>query len=143
MATDVYNLLTWVMADGSSCEPEHSPTGEAVTMEAVTFPPHKSEASPLPVDTSSLASMEEVEACLECLPANVSPIATACSSSSASPSVDPTELRANANLAANHMLHVKRSTDLKRQCVIWELGLLMHQSEVDEAASIKKAKVLH
>ena len=41
------------------------------------------------------------------------------------------------------MLHVKRSTDLRRQCVIWELGLLMHQSEVNEAASIEKAKVVH
>ena len=38
---------------------------------------------------------------------------------------------------------MKRSTDLKRQYVIWELGLLMHQSEVNEAASIEKAKVIH
>ena len=125
------------MADGSRHELEHSPTGKAITVEAVTFPPHKSEASPLLVDTSSQASMEEVEASLKCLPANVSPIATACSSSSASPSADPTELRANANVAADHMLHVER------QCVIWELGLLMHQSEVNEAASIKKAEVVH
>ena len=80
---------------------------------------------------------------LECLPANVSPITTACSSSSDSPSADPTELQANDNMAADHMLHVKRSTDLKRQCVIWELGLLMHQSEVNEAASIEKVKVIH
>ena len=41
------------------------------------------------------------------------------------------------------MLCMKRSTDLKRQQVIWELGLLLHQSEVEEAASIKKAKVIH
>ena len=41
------------------------------------------------------------------------------------------------------MFHVKRSTDLKRQWVIWELGLLLHQSEVYEAMSIKKAKVIH
>ena len=41
------------------------------------------------------------------------------------------------------MLHMKRSKDLKRQCGIWELGLLLHQSEVDEAASTKKAKVIH
>ena len=64
--------------------------------------------------------MEEVEASLKCLPANISPIAATCSSGSTSPSVDLTELQANANMAANHMLHVKRSTDLKRQCVIWE-----------------------
>ena len=112
-------------------------------MEAVTFPPHKSEYSPPLVETSSQASMEEVEASLECLPTNISPITATCSSSSTSPSVDPTELQANAYLAINHMLHVKRSTDLRRQCVIWELGLLLHQSEVDEALSIKKATVIH
>ena len=36
--------------------------------------------------------MEEAEASLEGLPANVSPIIATCSSRSASPSVDPTEL---------------------------------------------------
>ena len=46
-------------------------------------------------------------------------------------------------MAADHLFHVKRSTDLKRQWVIWELGLLLCQSEVDEAASVEKAKVLH
>ena len=92
MATEVDNLLTWAMADKSSHKSEHSPTGKAITVEAVTFLPHKSEASPLPVDTSSQASMEEVEASLKCLPTSVYPIATACSSSSASPSADPTEL---------------------------------------------------
>ena len=46
-------------------------------------------------------------------------------------------------MAADHMLHMKRSTDLKRQWVIWELGLLLCQSEVDEATSVKKAKVIH
>ena len=92
MATEVDNLLTQVMADKSSCESEHSPTGKATTVEAVTFPPHKSEASPLLVNTSSQTSMEEVEASLKCFPANVFPIATACSSSTTSPSVDPKEL---------------------------------------------------
>ena len=46
-------------------------------------------------------------------------------------------------MATDHMLHVKRSTDLKRQWVIWELGLLLYQSEVNEAASVEKAKVVH
>ena len=64
MATEVDNLLTQVIADESSHESEHSPTGKAITLEAVTLPPHKSEASPLPVNTSSQASMEEVEASL-------------------------------------------------------------------------------
>ena len=87
--------------------------------------------------------MEETEASLEGLPANVSPIAAGCSSSSASPSVDPTEFRIDANMATDHMLHVKRSTDLKRQWVIWKLGLLLHQCEVEEAASVEKTKVVH
>ena len=101
--------------DKSSHESEHSPVGKAATVEAVTSPLHKSEALPLPVDTSSQASMEEVEASLKGIPANISPIAATYSSSSTSPSVDPTELQTNVNLAANHMLCVKRSTDLKRQ----------------------------
>ena len=41
------------------------------------------------------------------------------------------------------MLSVKRSTDLKRQWVIWELGVLLHQNEAKEAAANEKAKVLH
>ena len=41
------------------------------------------------------------------------------------------------------MLSVKRSTDLKRQQVIWELGLLLCQNEAEEAVSIEKAKVVH
>ena len=140
---EVNDLLTQVMADKSSHESEHSPVGKAATVEAVMSPPHKSEASPLLVNTSSQASMEESEASLEGLPANVSPIITAHSSSNASPSVDPTELQTNANMATDHMLHMKRFTDLKRQWVIWELGLLLHQSEVEEGAFIKKAKVIH
>ena len=41
------------------------------------------------------------------------------------------------------MLHMKRSTDIKKQWVIWELGLLLCQSEVKEAASVAKAKAVH
>ena len=92
IAAEVNDLLTQVMADESSCKLEHSPIGKATTVETITSPPHKSEASPLLVDTSSQVSMEEAEASLEGLPANVSPITAICSSGSASPSVDPVEL---------------------------------------------------
>ena len=143
IVAEVDDLLTQVMADESSHKLEHSPIGKAATVEAVTFPPCKPEAPPLLVNTSSQASVEEAEASLEGLPSNVSPITTAYSSSSASPSVDPTELQTNANMAADHMLHVKRSTHLKKQWVICELGLLLCQSEVNEATSIEKAKVIH
>ena len=116
---EVDYLLNQVMADASSHESKHSPIGKVTTVEAVASPPQKSEASPQPVDTSSQASMEEAEASLESLPANISPIAATYSSRSASPPVDPTELQTNANRAADNMLHLKRSTDLKRQRVIW------------------------
>ena len=143
IATEVDELLTRAMADESSHKLEHSPIGKVATVEAVMSPSHKSEAPPPPVDTSSQASMEEAEASLKGLPTNASPTTATYSSSSASPSVDPTKLQTNTNIAADHMLHMKRSTELKRQWVIWGLGLLLHQSEVEEAASVKKAKVVH
>ena len=115
LATEVDDLLTWAMADNSSHESEHSNTGKAATAEAVMSLSHKSEAPAPPVDTSSQASMEEGEASLESNPVNISPITAVYSSCSASPLVDLTELQMDANLAANHMLSVKRSMDLKRQ----------------------------
>ena len=87
--------------------------------------------------------MEEGEASLKSNPADISPITAVYSSHSASLLADPTELQMDANLVADHMLCVKRSMDLKRQWVIWELGLLLWQNEAKEAMSIKKAKVVH
>ena len=72
IATEVDDLLTQAMVDESSHESEHSSVGKVATVEAVTSSPHKSEAPPLPVDTSSQASMEKAEASLkdslQCLP---------------------------------------------------------------------------
>ena len=119
---EVNDLLTQAMADASSHKTEHSPIGKVATVEAVTSPSQKSEASPLPIDTSSQASMEEAETSLEGLPANISPITAAYSSRSASPSVDPMQLRTDTNRAANNMLHLKRSTDLKRQSDMGTMG---------------------
>ena len=49
--------------------------------------PHKAEVPAPPLDTSSQASVEEVEAFLESTPINVSPTVAACSSCSDSPMV--------------------------------------------------------
>ena len=125
LATKVNNLLIQTMVDNSSCELEHSAIGKAATVEAAMSPCHKLETPTLPVNTSSQASMEEGEASLESNLANISPIAVTYSSCSASPLVDPAELQMDPNLAANHMLCVMRYMDLKRQWVIWELGLLL------------------
>ena len=115
LVAEVNYLLTWAMADVSSHKSEHSPIVKVATVEAVTSPSQKPKASPQPVNTSSQASVDEAEASLEGLPANISPIAATYSSRSASPPVDPMELQTNANRAADNMLHLKRSTDLKRQ----------------------------
>ena len=56
---------------------------------------------------------------------------------------DLMELQEDANLAADHMLSIKRSMDLKRQQITWELGLQLCQNEAKEAAANEKAKVLH
>ena len=41
------------------------------------------------------------------------------------------------------MLSIKRSMDLQRQQIMWELGLQLCQNEAEEAAANNKAKVLH
>ena len=112
---EVDDLLKWGMADDSSHESEHSASEKAAAVEAVMSLSYKLEAPAPPVDTSSQASAEEREASLESNPANVSPTMVMYSSCSGSPMVDVTELQMDANLAADHMLSVKRSTDLKRQ----------------------------
>ena len=89
-------------------------------MEADIPPPQKAEVLAPPLDTSSQASVEEVETSLESNPINVYPTMAACSSHSDSPMVDLMELQVDANLAANYMLSVKRSSDLKRQWAIWD-----------------------
>ena len=115
LRAEVNDLVDQAMADDSSCESEHSAAGKVVTAEAVMSLSYKSEAPAPPIDTSSQASVEEGEASLESNPVNISPTAAEYSSCICSPTVDLTELQTDANLAANHMLSVKRSTDLKRQ----------------------------
>ena len=104
---------------------------------------HKVEVPAPPINTSSQASVEEGEASLESNSVNVSPTMAAYSSHSESQMADLTELQEDANLATDHMLSVKRSMDLKRQQVVWELGVLLHWNEAEEAVANKKAKVLH
>ena len=140
---EVDDLLKWGMVDYFSHESEHSTTEKAAATETVMSLSHKVEVPAPPINTSSQASVEEGEASLESNPVNVSPTMAMYSSCSGSPMVDLTELQMDTNLAANHMLSVKRSMDLKRQQITWELGLQLHQNEAKEAAANKKAKVLY
>ena len=115
LRAEVDALLKQGMADYSSCESEHSTIEKAAAADAVISLSHKVEVSVPPIDTSSQVSVEEGEAFLESNPVNVSPTMAAYSSCSGSPMVDLTELQMDTNLAADHMLSIKRSTDLKRQ----------------------------
>ena len=123
------------------------PSGKSkqFSLEKITTedPPQNSKVTVPPVDTSSQASIEGAEGSLEDIPTNISPIAAVYSTGSASPPVDPSDLQANANKAIDKMLHLKRSLDIKRQRVTWELGVLLHQNESQGAASITAAKAVY
>ena len=53
------------------------------------------------------------------------------------------ELQADANLATNHMLSIKRSSDLERQWAIWNFEASLHQQEAKEAVANERAKIVH
>ena len=127
--------------DDYNCEPEHSAMGEEAATGADIPPPQKAEVPAPPLDTSSQASVEEVETSLESNPINIYPPMAACSSCSDSPMVDLMELQADANLAANYMLSVERSSDLQRQQAIQEFEASLHQQEAEEATASEKAKL--
>ena len=57
--------------------------------------------------------------------------------------IDLMELQADANLATNHMLSIKRSSDLKRQWAIWNFKVSLHQQEAEEATANETAKIVH
>ena len=105
-------------------------------------PPQKPEGLPQSVDTSSQASIDEVEASLEDIPANISPIAAVSRSKSISPSVDLVELQTNAKKALDDLLSTKGSIDARRWRAVWELGMILHQNESQVATSIKEARVI-
>ena len=101
LLAEVNDLLNWCLADDYDCKPEHSATGKEAATNADVPLPQKADVTTLLLDTSSQASVEEMEASLEINPIYISPTAVACSSHSDSPSIHLTELQADANLAAN------------------------------------------
>ena len=143
MATEVNDLLDQAIMEASSFESKQSSLGKITTVVVIMSPPQKSEVSLQPINTSSQASVEEAEASLGDIPTNISPIATAYSSGSVSPLVDPSELWANANRPIDNLLHLKRPIAIKRQRAISELGVMLHQNEPLEATSVAAAKAIY
>ena len=140
---EVNNLINWGMADDYNCKPEHSTTGEEAIAETNIPQSPKAEVSAPPLDAYSQASVEEIETSLVSNPINVYSPTAASSNHSNSPMIDLMELQADANLAANHMLSIKRSSDLKRQWTIQDFKALLHQWEAKEAAANERAKVVY
>ena len=102
-------------------------------------PPQKPEGSLWLVDTPSQVSTKAAEASLEDIPASISPIATISRTRSITPPADELELWANANKALKDFLTTKASIDAHRWRAIWELSIVLHQSESKAAESIKEA----
>ena len=143
LMAEVDNLLTWGMTEDYNHELECSAMAKEPATKADTSPPQKTEVPARPLDTSSQVSAAEMEASMESNPICDSPTAVAYSSCSDSPTMDLPELQANANLAVNHMLSIKRSSDLERQWAIWDFEASLHQQEAEEATANERAKIVH
>ena len=143
LMAEVDDLLTQGMTEDYDCEPEHSAMAKDLATKTDTSPPPKMEVPALPLDTSSQGSVPEMEASMESNPICDSSTAVAYSSHSDSPTMDLPELQANAHLAINHMLSIKRSLDLKRQWAIWDFETSLHQQEAEAAAANERAKIVH
>ena len=103
----------------------------------------KTEVPALPLDTSSQTSVPETETSIESTPIHDSPTAVAYSIHCDSPTMDLPELQADAHLAINHMLSIKRSLDLKRQQAILDFEASLYQREAEAAAANERAKIVH
>ena len=143
LTAEVGELLTRGMTEDYDREPEHSAMAKELATEADISPPLKTEVPALPLDTSSQASVPETEASIESNPIHNSPTAVAYSSHSDSPIMNLPELQADAHLAINHMLSIKRSSDLERQWAIWDFEASLHQREAEAATANERAKIAH
>ena len=143
LMAEVDDLITWGMTEDYDREPEHSEMAKELATETDTSLPPKTEVPALPLDTSSQVSVPEMEASMESNPVQNSPTAVAYSSHSDSPTMDLPELQANAHLAINHMLSIKRSLDLKRQRAIQDFETSLHQQEAKAATANERAKIVH
>ena len=96
-------------------EPEHSSVAKEPSTKVDASPPQQLEVPAWPLETSSQGSVIETEGSVDSNLICDSPTAVAYSSCSNSPMMDFPELQANANMAVNQMLSIKRSSDFDWQ----------------------------
>ena len=142
MTTEVSNLLSQAVLEASSCESQQSPPKRVTTAVVLTSAPQRPEGLPLPADTSSQASIDEGEASLEDLPANISPIAAISGSNCTSTLMDLAELQTNANKALNDLLSTKGSINARIWRAVWDLGIMLCQNESQAATTVKEARII-
>ena len=140
MTMEVSNILSQAALEVSSCESKHSSPRRLTPAVVLMTLPQKPEGQLQPVDTSSQASIEEVEASLEDIPASISSIGAVSRTRSISPLEDIMELQTSANKALDDLLTTKASIDACRQRAMWELNVALCQSKSKAAVSIKEAK---
>ena len=143
LKAEMSNLLDQGMTEDYDHEPEHSAMVKEPSTKADASPPQQAEAPVWPLDTSSQGSVIETEGSIDSNPICDSPTAVAYSSCSYSPTMDLSELQADANMAVNQMLSIKRSSDLDRQWAIWDFEALLKQQDTEEAATNERARIVH
>ena len=142
MTTEVSNLLSQAVLGASSCGSQQSSPRRLTTAVVLMSLPQRPEGLLPPANTSSQASIDEGEASLEDIPANISPIAAISRSNSTSTSMDLAELWTNTNKALDDLLSTKGSIDARRWRAVWDLGMMLHQNESQVAATVKEARVI-
>ena len=150
MTTEVRDLLSRAMLEMSSCRSEHSSPRRPAPVVVPMAPPQKPEGPLWLVDTSlppviirrnrTRWALRWQKPLLEDIPTSISQIAAISRTRSITPLVDELELQANANKALKDFLTTKASIDACRQRAIWDLSIVLHQSESQTAESIKEAK---
>ena len=136
-------LLDWGMTEDYNHEPELSAVAKEPSTKADASLPQQLEVPVWPMDTSSQGSVIETEGSMDSNPICDSPTAIAYSSRTNSPMMDLPELQANANMVVNQMLSIKRSSDFNWQWAIWDFEALLKQWEAKEAATNKRARIVH
>ena len=142
ITTEVSNLLSQAVLEASSCESQQSLPRRLATAVVLMSPSQRPEGLLLPADTSSQASIDEGEASLGDILANISPIAVISGSNSTSALMALTELQTNANKAPDDLLSTKESIDTRRQRAVWDLGVMFCQNETQVAATVQEAKTI-
>ena len=142
MTVEVSNLLFQAVLEVSSCESQQSPPRRLTTAVVLMSLPWRPEGLLLPADTSSQASIDEGEASLEDIPANICPIAAISGSNSTSTSMDLAALWTNASMALDDLLSTKGSIDTRRQRAVSDLGVMLPQNESQVAATVKEARTI-